>query len=139
MNRIIALLLLFIPFITDAKAIEEYEIEATVIRVYDGDTFTVNIPGVPKVFGEEIGVRINGIDTPELTDKREHIYKKAVEAKNYLTNRLSNANKIMLTNLKRDKYFRLNATVIIDGSDVAKELLELHLAKPYNGGKKDPW
>ena len=43
------------------------------IKVRDGDTFVITIEDTPDVFGEEIAVRIRGIDTPELNDKREEI------------------------------------------------------------------
>lgn len=46
---------------------------AKVIKVRDGDTFVITIEDTPDVFGEEIAVRIRGIDTPELNDKREEI------------------------------------------------------------------
>ncbi|WP_302367380.1 hypothetical protein [Brachyspira aalborgi] len=34
----------------------------------DGDTFVITIEDTPDVFGEEIAVRIRGIDTPELNE-----------------------------------------------------------------------
>ena len=37
---------------------------ATVVSVIDGDTVKVHVPGFPVAF-DPIGVRINGIDTPE--------------------------------------------------------------------------
>ena len=37
-----------------------------IIRVYDGDTFFVNIPYVHWLIGSNISVRIRGIDTPEI-------------------------------------------------------------------------
>ena len=36
----------------------------TIIKVRDGDTFMINIPNIPDVFGKNIAVRIRGIDTP---------------------------------------------------------------------------
>jgi endonuclease YncB( thermonuclease family) len=36
------------------------------VRNYDGDTMTVNIPGVHPLFGNEIGIRVRGIDTLEI-------------------------------------------------------------------------
>ena len=39
-----------------------------VIKVRDGDTFVITIEDTPDVFGEEIAVRIRGIDTPELNE-----------------------------------------------------------------------
>jgi len=41
-------------------------LNVTFISNYDGDTFTVDLPGLPKVFGQHIAVRVKHIDTPEL-------------------------------------------------------------------------
>ncbi len=41
---------------------------AEVTSIYDGDTFRCNIDGYPGIAGERIGIRINGIDTPEMRD-----------------------------------------------------------------------
>lgn len=38
------------------------------IIVHDGDTIYVDFPGVPAVLGKDLGVRLLGIDTPELRD-----------------------------------------------------------------------
>lgn len=43
------------------------------VRVRDGDTFVINIKGIPEVFEKEIAIRIRGIDTPEKNDEREEI------------------------------------------------------------------
>ena len=63
----------------------------TVVKVRDGanspqkrDTFVINIANVPDVFGNNIAVRIRGIDTPELNDKREEIRKISIQAKEEL-------------------------------------------------------
>ena len=55
-----------------------------IIKVRDGDTFVITIEDTPDVFGEEIAVRIRGIDTPELNDKREEIKAIAIKAKEEL-------------------------------------------------------
>ena len=56
----------------------------TIIKVRDGDTFMINIPNIPDVFGKNIAVRIRGIDTPELNDSREEIRKISIQAKEEL-------------------------------------------------------
>ena len=68
------LLCLFVLFCYSYSA-EYYDTitNFTIIKVRDGDTFVINIENVPDVFGKEIAVRIRGIDTPELNDKREDI------------------------------------------------------------------
>lgn len=46
---------------------------AEVTSIYDGDTFKVNLQGYLPIAGERIGIRINGIDTPEMRDNRPKI------------------------------------------------------------------
>ena len=109
----------------------------TIIKVRDGDTFMINIPNIPDVFGKNIAVRIRGIDTPELNDSREEIRKISIKAKEELERLLLNGKKITLYNLGRDKYFRLLASVKVDNIDVSEYLIKKGLAKKYNGGKKE--
>jgi len=113
--------------------------EVVVTHVHDGDTITVEIPEFPSIIGENIGIRLDGIDTPELTDKRQDIKSIALEAREYVRRRVSIAKKIEIDGLKRDKYFRIDAKVYIDGLLIQDELLKLKLAKPYDGGMKMPW
>lgn len=109
----------------------------TIIKVRDGDTFVIDIPNIPDVFGKEIAVRIRGIDTPEKNDKREEIKKISIKAKEEVEKLLNNAKTITLYNLGRDKYFRLLASVKADNIDIAEHLIKKGLAKKYNGGKKE--
>ena len=108
----------------------------TVIKVRDGDTFVINIENVPDIFGKEIAVRIRGIDTPELNDKREEIKSIAIKAKEELEKLLTSREKVILYNLGRDKYFRLLASVKVGNVDIAEYLIKRGLAKEYDGGKK---
>ena len=40
-----------------------------VVSVYDRDTFRADLVGVSDIIGKNIGIRINGIDTPEINNK----------------------------------------------------------------------
>jgi len=112
--------------------------KSNIVRVYDGDTFYINIKRIPKVFGENIGVRIYGIDTPESRTKDTLEKKMAHIAKDSLTNILMTAKKIQLKNVQRDKYFRLLAEVFVnDTLNVAQHMIDIGLAKEYYGGKKE--
>lgn len=108
----------------------------SIVRVRDGDTFIINIENIPDVFGKEISVRIRGIDTPELKDKRPEIKEKALKARDVLEELLSKGN-ITLYNIGRDKYFRLLASVKVGEIDVATYMIQKGHAKKYNGGKKE--
>lgn len=108
-----------------------------IVKVRDGDTFVINVKNIPDVFGENIAVRIKGIDTPELNDEREEIRNIAIKAKEELEKLFTNAKKITLYDLGRDKYFRLLASVKVDDIDIAEYLIKKGLAKKYDGGKKE--
>ncbi|WP_052767825.1 thermonuclease family protein [Brachyspira hyodysenteriae] len=71
------------------------------VRVRDGDTFVINIKGIPEVFGKEIAIRIRGIDTPELDDRRKAIKDIAYRAKFELEDLLYSSKKIVLYDLGR--------------------------------------
>lgn len=132
------ILFLFIIFCYSYSA-EYYDTitNFTIIKVRDGDTFMIDIPNIPDVFGKNIAVRIRGIDTPELNDSREEIRKISIQAKEELERLLLNAKEITLYNLGRDKYFRLLASVKVDNVDVSEYLIKKGLAKKYSGGKKE--
>ena len=87
-----------------------YNIE--VIRIYDGDTFFVNIPDVHWLIGSNISVRIRGIDTPEIRGGTEETKELARKSKEALI-KLFEGRKITLYNLNRDKYFRILADVAV--------------------------
>lgn len=110
----------------------------TIVKVRDGDTFIIDISNIPDVFGKNIAVRIRGIDTPELNDKREEIRKISIQAKEELEKLFNSGDasqkdaigdsgqkpKIVLYNLGRDKYFRLLASVKVGNIDVAEYLIK---------------
>lgn len=110
-----------------------------IISVIDGDTIKVNIDHIHPLIGERIPVRLAGIDTPELSSPNPHIKALALKAKAFTENALKNSNRILLTNLRRDKYFRLLADLQIDGISLSEMLLDAGLARPYHGGEKPDW
>ncbi len=103
------------------------------VRNYDGDTMTVNIPGVHPLFGNEIGIRVRGIDTLEIRVKYPFEKQKVKEIKTLIEGILNRANKITLHDIEREKYFRIVASVIVDGQNLSDLLLAKKLAVPYDG------
>ncbi|MDP3846298.1 MAG: thermonuclease family protein [Pseudomonas sp.] len=110
-----------------------------VTSIYDGDTLRVTIRAWPAVAGERVPVRLYGIDTPEMRDKRPRVYDLAKRAKQFSVARLRGAKRVELRQIRRDKYFRLLAEVWVDGLNLSDLLLKAGLAKPYYGGKKVSW
>lgn len=109
---------------------------AKVIRVLDGDTFTVDLQGVPKFFGDDQPVRVFGINSAEVHSKdaceKEKGLKAKAEAEKLLLGKL-----VTLQNLTKDKYGRMLADVVIDEKvDYAEVMIGKGLAMPYFGEKK---
>ena len=107
--------------------------------VYDGGVFTASIVDWPAIAGDHIQVRISGITTPSLKDKRPEMKAKAQQLKEYVVRRLKEGKKIELVDMRRDKYFRILAVVLIDGKDLGEELVNVGLAKEYKTGEKTDW
>ena len=109
------------------------------ISIHDGDTFKVNLPCKKEVFCKGISVRVKGIDTPEIKNKNPREKEKALAAKSF-TQQLLSDGKIILKNCTRDKYFRLLCDVFIikakEEINLAKELLSSGLAVKYDGKTK---
>ncbi len=111
----------------------------TNVRVHDGDTIKVDFAGVPELFGKDMLVRLSGVDTAELHDPNPVVKAYALKTQAYLNKRVANAKKLELVRPFKDKYFRVNATLLIDGTNIEKEMEDKGYSKPYNGGLKDPW
>lgn len=103
---------------------------------YDGDTITVNIPEVHQLLGRQITVRILGIDAPERKSDDPCERNMAMKAQREVERLLSQARRIDLVNVQRDKYFRVLAEVYADDISVGKVLLKKGFAVPYDGGTK---
>jgi endonuclease YncB( thermonuclease family) len=111
-----------------------------IVEVYDGDTFKIDLPSQHPLFGDDISVRVAGIDTPELKGSSDEIKALAYKAKNRTKELLSDAKTIELKNPQRDKYFRVLAEVWIDGESLGEKLKSDGLAKDYDGeGARPEW
>lgn len=108
------------------------------VSIHDGDTITVDIVNWPKIIGHHIPIRIKGIDSPELNDKSDRIRALALISKNFLSDNISHS-KLQIRNLERDKYFRINADLYANGTNVGQLMLKKGYAKSYDGGKKPVW
>lgn len=125
-----------------------------IVRVYDGDTFTADIDAfsfttkdgkkkvlkdLHPVISEAMNIRIFGIDTPEMKSKSEKVRRWAIKARDRARALLNAAKEVILTNIGKDKYFRFDATVWVDGHNLGQTLIDEGLALPYDGGKKADW
>jgi len=111
---------------------------SSLVSVYDGDTFKVNINKYPAIVGKKISVRVRGIDTPELRTRNICEKHLGYKAKAIAKKLLESSRTIELRNIKRGKYFRIVADVYLDHNvSYAKEMLKSGLAVPYYGGHKN--
>ena len=111
-----------------------------IVEVYDGDTFKIDLPSQHPLFGDDISVRVLGIDAPELKGSSDEVKALAYKAKNRTQELLSDAKTIELKNPQWGKYFRVVAEVWIDGQSLGEKLKSEGLAKDYDGeGARPEW
>ena len=120
----------------------------TIVSCYDGDTCRVNLPRSAfndnwayELFGHNIPIRVEGIDTPEIRGKCQKEKDLAYEARDLVRGLFDNAQTITLTiddNPKevRGKYFRIVGRLIADGQDISDLLIQQQWAVLYDGGTK---
>ena len=92
------------------------------ICLIDGDTFACDIDEHSAIAGKNISIRLRGINTPELRSGNPEERKSANLEKQRLSDLLTNALVIELRNIDRDKYFRIDADVYIDGEPLLPKL-----------------
>jgi endonuclease YncB( thermonuclease family) len=116
----------FVPHVTLGK----------VIKVYDGDTFTLaaQLPyDTTAVY--RFSIRLRGIDSPEI--KTTHTTEKqlAIISRDALSNLIMNKI-VTLQNICIEKYGRILADVYLDNLHVNHWMIEKGYAIKYNGGTK---
>ncbi|MEX0852732.1 MAG: thermonuclease family protein [Bauldia sp.] len=113
-------------------------VPAEVISVIDGDTIEVS---ATIWLGQYVivGVRIRGIDAPEIKGKCQREKDLAAAAKQKLGSVA--AGTLRLTNIDGDKYFgRVDADVTTEnGTDLGAAMLASGLARPYDGDTRASW
>ena len=130
------LLLLATPTAINASSNYGSTFISGITSVYDGDTFRANIAEFPPIVGENIGIRINGIDTPEIRGRCHSEIALAKDAQRFAEKTLRSAKVVELRNMQRGKYFRIVADVYADGVNVGDQLIKEGLAVVYDGGRK---
>tara|TARA_B110001454_G_scaffold187534_1_gene184963 strand:- start:384 stop:809 length:426 start_codon:yes stop_codon:yes gene_type:complete len=106
----------------------------SVKSVYDGDTFRAYLPNIKKA----PRIRVRGVDTPEIEGSCKAEILAAVKARDFVRKHLKLANKIVLTNVGKDRYKRVLANVIVDGQDLAQTLIDGKLGRKWRG-KRENW
>ncbi|PWM79050.1 MAG: nuclease, partial [Lentisphaerae bacterium] len=99
------------------------------LKVIDGDTFRCDIDEHSAIAGKNISIRLRGINTPELRSRNKEERRSAQLEKQRLSDLLHNARVIELRNIGRDKYFRIDADVYIDGEPLLPKLNRQYLTR----------
>lgn len=135
MGTVGLLILLLLPTLAFADDLTDVEF----VTCYDGDTCTVNLTCVPAVFGRNLPVRLRGIDAPEINGKCDQEKAKAMAAREYLKFRMKSAKALVLTNAGRDKYFRLDVTIMADGVNLNDDMVAMGFARTYDEKQRGSW
>ncbi len=134
--RWLILIVLALPFPALADPIPG-PITAHVVSVYDGDTITVAAVPWPGVT-IRVGVRVEGIDTPEILGKCEAEKALAVRARDRARELVGAT--VELRNVRHGKFAgRVVADVYADGVRLADVLIAGGLGRAYDGGKREGW
>lgn len=113
-------LLLLMPGQLMAEARQYGSVQAVVVRVCDGDTVVVDIPEYPDIIGKAIRIRLAGVDAEELHDPDPERQRNGILAWQAMAALLPPGAVVTLQNIRRDKYFRLDADIWHEGRNVAE-------------------
>lgn len=137
MRFVIAVIALLLITGSGLQAATIYD-RVDVVSVYDGDTFTADVEIWPRLT-HRVSVRIIGIDTPELRSKCQAEKDMARAARQRLEALLS-ADAVVLTDVRLGKFAgRVLAKVLTPAGDVSAILIAEGIARPYHGGRRQPW
>ena len=64
------------------------------VRAYDADTITVNLKDLPHVFGEELGIRVVGVNAPEIRGRCAQEDQPALQARDRVRELLGRLNRL---------------------------------------------
>ena len=134
-----ALVLAMFGFASAAYA-NPYDMKVT--KVTDGDTIRVEAPWLLPELGDDIAIRILGIDTPEKGGRAKCEAEAALgaEATEFAKSVIAVGDVVQVDVLQWDKFGgRINADVFVNGENFAQMQIERGLAVPYDGGTKDSW
>ena len=124
-------MLLFLVFIlaslpSDAALIT---VNATVLRIVDGDTITVRAHLWPRQSWQG-NIRLHGIDTPELRGQYQAERDQGIMARDTLVSLVPP--RVRLVNVKSGKFGDRYVAAVMDGPrDMAHVLMENGMGRPY--------
>lgn len=109
----------------------------TIVRTIDGDTIECNIELGFNIVLQNMRVKLNGIDTPEIRTTILTIKKFGLFVKNKVEEFL-NTNKVsLIVYEEKDKFGRILGDFKTDNTTLCKYLIKNNYAVEYNGENKD--
>jgi endonuclease YncB( thermonuclease family) len=119
-----------------SKCVDNREVEAKIVSVYDGDTVKAIFPLNGVLY--KWNCRLTGIDTPEIRTSDKLQKKFGYEVRDKLREKI--LNKVVLLKCQDlDKYGRLLTQIHIDDICINQWLIDQGYAFAYDGGKKQSW
>ena len=109
-----------------------------IVGVVDGDSLRVDTACLlppPEV----TLVRLSGIDAPELRGKCSEERRMAAQARKFVWQRIVGAGRVDVQQAGREKYGRPLVAVVLDGHDLASDLIMRGIARRYSGEARLPW
>lgn len=135
--RIVAALLLLVA----SPALASDPSTWRIATVHDGDTFEAIVPDLPPSL-QRVGIRVRGVDAPEMAGKAKCATERVLanQAREFTEAFLAKG-RLRLEDLAWDKYGgRIDARVLVDGTDLAPALISAGLGHPFDGkGKRAGW
>ena len=117
---------------TQASTSDSYPVISKVVEVTHGDKLVVNIAEPHELADNYIKISLKDIDAPDATKSCPKQIEFGVKVRDYVSNRLSEASSIKLTNIRKTNT-KLIAQVIVDGKDLGDELVEMGYASEQYG------
>lgn len=117
-------------------------VQATVVRVIDGDTLVVDANVWPNIVVQRISVRVFGIDTPERHGKCDLEKQRAQEAKTIMSEAFEVGSTVNLTHIVLGKFAGRVVANVTRGDNLSWSdlIVGAGLAAPYFGqGAKKDW
>lgn len=110
-----------------------------IIRVYDGDTVKIKVDFLPDPMPPILGLRIDGIDTPEKGHRAKCGKERLLSAKatRFTNELLAHAQDVRVVLHGWGKYAgRIVGDIIVDGKKFSQIMVDRGFAVWYDGGKK---
>lgn len=136
-SLVFILLLALAPFASAGKQVYgPYEFD--VARYYDGDTLYAYVKIWPDLV-QHVGIRINGVNTPEKATSLKCEKTAGLKAAEF-TRSFVEGRQCVIVGVEPGKFSRrVLGDIECDGERLSVALIDAGHARPYFGGKREPW